>query len=95
MIGSSSLALLQGTTPAYIAVGAAAGVHRYIKETEGMEQGLDAAKQVLAEVSKLDTEGELAKLILGMYEKILSGATVADLRRAADAAKAATLKPIV
>ena len=60
-----------------------------------MEQGLDAAKQVLAEVSKLDVEGELAQLILGMYEKILGGATVADLRRAADAAKAATLKPIV
>ena len=95
MIGSSSLALAQGTTPAYIAVGAAAGVHRYIKETEGMEQGMDAAKQVLTEVSKLDVQGELAQLILSMYEKILSGATVADLRRAADAAKAATLKPIV
>ena len=95
MIGSSALALQQGTTPAYIAVGAAAGVHRYIKETEGMEQGMDAAKQVLAEVSKLDTEGELAKLILDMYEKILSGATLYDLRRAADAVKASTLKPIV
>ena len=60
-----------------------------------MEQGMDAAKQVLQEVSKLDVDGELAKLILSMYEKILSGATIADLRRAADAAKAATLKPIV
>ena len=95
MIGSSALALQQGTTPAYIAVGAAAGVHRYIKEAEGMEQGMDAAKQVLAEVSKLDAEGELAKLILAMYEKILSGATLYDLRRAADAVKASTLKPIV
>ena len=45
--------------------------------------------------SKLDVDGELAQLILSMYEKILAGATVADLRRAADAAKAATLKPIV
>ena len=95
MIGSSALALLQGTTPAYIAVGAAAGVHRYIKETEGMEQSMDAAKQVLQEVSKLDTEGELAKLILNMYEKILAGATIYDLRCAADAVKASTLKPIV
>ena len=95
MIGSSSLALQQGTTPAYIAVGAAAGVHRYIKETEGMEQGMDAAKQVLRDVSKLDTDGELAKLILAMYEKILSGATLYDLRQAADAVKASTLKPIV
>ena len=95
MIGSSALALEQGTTPAYIAVGAAAGVHRYIKECDGMEQGMDAAKQVLREVSKLDTEGELAKLILNMYEKILAGATLYDLRRAADAVKASTFKPIV
>ena len=95
LIGSSALALRQGITPAYIAVGAAAGLHRYIKEAEGMEQGMDAAKQVLAEVSKLDVESQQAKLILAMYEKILGGATVTDLRRAADAAKAATLEPIV
>jgi hypothetical protein len=95
MIGSSLLALEQGVTPAYISVGAAAGVYRYIKEADGMEQGLDAAKQVLCEVSKLDAESELAKLILSMYEKILGGATIYDLRRAADAVKASTLKPIV
>jgi mannitol-1-phosphate 5-dehydrogenase len=95
MIGSSLLALEQGVTPAYISVGAAAGVYRYIKEADGMEQGLDAAKQVLCEVSKLDADSELAKLILSMYEKILGGATIYDLRRAADAVKASTLKPIV
>ena len=95
LIGSSTLALAQGITPAYIAVGAAAGLHRYINEAEGMEQGMDAAKQVLAEVSKLDAEAELAKLILAMYEKILGGATVADLRRAADAVKAASLSAII
>ena len=95
LIGSSTLALAQGITPAYIAVGAAAGLHRYIGEAEGMEQGMDAAKQVLAEVSKLDADSELAKLILAMYEKILSGATVADLRHAADAVKAASLTAII
>jgi mannitol-1-phosphate 5-dehydrogenase len=95
LIGSSTLALAQGITPAYIAVGAAAGLRRYINEAEGLEQGMDAAKQVLREVSKLDTEGELAKLILNMYEKILAGATLYDLRCAADAVKASTLKPIV
>ena len=60
-----------------------------------MEQGMDAAKQVLRDVSKLDSESELAKLILAMYEKIVAGATLTDLRRAADALKASTLKPIV
>jgi len=95
LIGSSSLAMAQGTTPAYIAVGAAAGVHRHITEAEGMEQGMDSAKQVLLDVAKLDAEGDLAKLILSMYEKILAGATVADLRRAADAVKAKSLKAII
>ena len=95
LIGSSSLAAEQGTTPAYIAVGAAAGLHRYIKEAEGMEQGLDSAKKVLTEVSGLDTDGKLAQLILSMYMRILDGATVADLRRAADEAKAESLQAII
>ena len=94
MIGSSLLALEQGVTPAYITVGAAAGLYRYIREA-GMEQGMESAKQVLSEVSKLASDSELAQLILPMYEKILAGATVTDLRRAADAVKAATLKPII
>ena len=59
------------------------------------EQGMASAKQVLADVSKLDENADLAKLILAMYEKILAGATVADLRRAADSVKAASLKDII
>jgi len=95
LIGSSLLALEQGITPAYIAVGAAAGLHRYINEAEGMEQGLDAAKQVLADVSKLDANSELATMILSVYEKILSGATVTDLRHMADEVKAKSLTAII
>ena len=95
LIGSSLLALEQGVTPAYIAVGAAAGLYRYIKETEGMEQGMDSARQVLAEVSKLEAQSRLAQMILAMYEKILTGATVCDLRYAADAVKAASLSAII
>ena len=95
LIGSATLALEYGVTPAYIAVGAAAGLHRYINECEGMEQGIDAAKQVLNDVSKLDVNGTLAGLILDMYQKILSGATVTDLRHAADAVKASSLSAII
>ena len=95
LIGSATLALEVGVTPAYIAVGAAAGLHRYINEAEGMEQGAEAAKQVLAEVSKLDADSKLAGMILCMYEKILAGATIADLRRAADAVKAESLGAII
>ena len=95
LIGSSVLAVEQGATPAYIAVGAAAGVHRYINEAEGMEQGTEAAQKVLTEVSGLDVNGKLAQLILSMYVKILDGATVTELRHAADEAKAASLQAII
>lgn len=95
LIGSSTLALEQGVTPAYIAVGAAAGLRRYINETEGLEQGMGAAKKVLAEVSGLDDDSELAKLILHMYELILEEKSVRELLKAADEAKAASIKDII
>ena len=95
LIGSATLALAQDITPAYIAVGAAAGLHRYINEAEGMEQGMDAAKKVLQEVSNLDTEGRLASMILAMYALILEGKTIRQLLSAADAVKAADSSDII
>lgn len=95
LIGSSRLAMEQGITPAYIAVGAAAGLHRYINEAEGVEQGMDAARSVLADVSKLDPDSTLAQMILAAYMQILDGKSVADLRRFADEIKAQSLKEII
>ena len=95
LIGSSTLALEQGVMPAYIAVGTAAGLRRYINETEGLEQGMGAAKRVLAEVSGLDDDSELAKLILHMYELVLEEKSVRELLKAADEAKAASIKDII
>ena len=95
LIGSSTLALEQGVMPAYIAVGAAAGLRRYINETEGLEQGMGAATRVLAEVSGLDDDSELAKLILHMYELVLEEKSVRELLKAADEAKAASIKDII
>ena len=95
LIGSSTLALEQGVMPAYIAVGAAAGLRRYINETEGLEQGMGAARRVLAEVSGLDVDSELAKLILHMYELVLEEKSVRELLKAADEAKAASIKDII
>ena len=95
LIGSSTLALEQGVMPAYIAVGAAAGLRRYINETEGLEQGMGAARRVLAEVSGLDDDSELAKLILHMYELVLEEKSVRELLKAADEVKAASIKDII
>jgi len=95
MIGSSLLALENGVTPAYITLGAAAAVRRYIDEAEGMEQGLETAKKVLSEVSTLDVNSELAKMILHYYEMILKGATMAELRTEADEIKSRSLKNVI
>ncbi len=89
LIGSASLAIAQGETPAYIAVGAAAGLRRYIAEAEGMEQGMDSAKKVLKEVAELDEGSKLAAMILEMYALILEGKTIRELLKAADEVKAA------
>lgn len=94
LVGSSLLALQEGITPAYIAVGAAAGLKRYIDEA-GMEQNMESATKVLPEVSGLQAESELATMILKYYRMIISGCSIADLRRAADAAKAASLRDII
>lgn len=94
MIGSAKLALEQGITPAYITVGAAAGLRRYLKEA-GMEQNLENAEKVLQEVSALDTDCVLAKLILERYEEICAGLSVAQLCAKADAVKRNSLPKVV
>ena len=95
LIGSSSLALEQGVTPAYIAVGAAAGLKRYINEAEGLEQSRQTAEKVLEEVSGLKAGDKLAELILGYYAMLLEGCSLTDLRHAADAVKAQSLERII
>lgn len=81
LIGSSSLALEMGITPAYIAIGAAAGVCRYMNESEDKTTTADA---VIESVCGLDKDSELAQLILEMYERMKAGKTFGEIRRMAD-----------
>ena len=92
LIGSASLALEMGIVPAYIAIGAAAGLFRYLKESE--DKSLTAAA-VLADVCGLEESCELAKLILGMYEHIRGGKKLGELRRIADKTVCATLQNVI
>ena len=94
LIGSSLLCLEQGVKPAYIAVGAAGAVYRYLNES-GVEQSVEEAKKVLKEVSGLDESSELAGMILDMYGYYLEGEPISALRRAAQAAKSAGLGKII
>ena len=95
LIGSSALALKNGIAPAYITVGAAAAVRRYIDETEGLAQSAETAEKVLAEVSGLAADSELVGLILGYYRMMLDGCSLSDLRRRADAVKSGSLKNVI
>ena len=95
LIGSSTLALEAGVNPAYIAIGIAAGLHRYIAESDCPEQSAERAFQVLNEVSALDKNSTLAEMAVSMYRMILDGKTLKELRRAADALVAASLHDVV
>ncbi len=95
LIGSASLAFHQGITPAYIAIGVAAAVHHYIEETDGMEQSLEWAGNVLESVSMLERGEELESLILNMYQMILEKKNLGELRRTADAIKAESFQGVV
>ena len=94
LIGSSLLVIEEGITPAYIAVGAAAGLHRYIKENGG-EQSVDVAKTVLLEVSKLEETHTLHKLILHYYEMLLGGSDIKNLIAEADKLKHDSMQAVV
>ena len=94
LIGSSLLCLEMGVTPAYIAVGAAGAVYRYLNEA-GTEQSYDAAQKVLRDVSGLSDSHALTDLIMQMYVLYLEGEPVSVLRRAAQAKKNANLGNVI
>ena len=92
LIGSAKLALEQGITPAYIAMGAAAGLKRYLAEAEDKTVTPEA---VLKTVSGLDIREPLAQMILKNYEYIINGSTVAQLLTAADEQKHRSLQNVI
>ena len=94
LIGSSLLAMEEGVTLAYIAVGAAAGLRRYLKENGGV-QSMDAAKMALCEVSALGENHKLAKLILHYYEMILDGCSLLKLVSEAEKQKHESMNAVV
>lgn len=94
LIGSAKLAIEQGISPAYIAVGAAAGLFRYLKENGGVHTLL-AAETALREVSGLKTDHVLSKLILHYYKMILDGCSLQKLVVEAEKVKHANMDPVV
>lgn len=94
LIGASLLALEEGEIPAYIAVGTAGGLHRYLKESSGV-QSMDAAREALAEISGLEEDHRLSPLILHYYEMILDGCSLMELTTEAEKQKHASMHAVV
>ena len=94
LIGSAMLAMEEGIAPAYIAVGAAAGLHRYLKEN-GDVQSLTNARTALQDISKLDAQHPLANLILKYYTMIQNGESASRLIAEADRYKHVTMHAVV
>lgn len=95
MIGSARLSLEQGILPVYIAVGVAAGVRRMIEENPDLNQSEETAMRILHEVSGMDQEDQLMKLVIDMYRLFLDGKTLTEIRAYADRIKAASLQDII
>ena len=95
LIGAARLAMEQGITPAFITIGIAAGLHRYIAEEEGLEQSLTTAANILSGVSGLPEADSLLRMALADYQFILNQASLQDLCLHAQKCAASSLKNIV
>lgn len=91
LIGSSKLALEMGITPAYIAVGAAAGLSRYLKENDDEQ----APELMLQNVAQLDRNHPLFKLIMHYFAMISNGCSLRELVAEAEKQKHASMRPVV
>lgn len=87
LIGSAMLVEKTGEIPAYIAVGAAAGLYRFVSESN-MEQSRANAENLLLQTSGLEENSYLAEMILHIYQMIVDGSGISELRCYADQQKA-------
>ena len=87
LIGSARLAYEKGQVPAYIAVGTAAGLYRFVAENN-LEQTAENGKTLLLQASGLEENCGLTDMILNIYRMIVDGCDISTLRRYAESQKA-------
>ncbi len=80
LIGAMKLCLEHGIFPAYMAIGAAGAVHRHL----GKEQGLIQAAKTLKELSHLEENDSITRIILDMYDLFLVQAAPERIRKTAE-----------
>lgn len=94
LIGSMRLAAEQGFTPAYIAVGAAAGLKRYLEENQ-LPLTDEHAMAVLQQVSGLNKAESTFSLIMSMFGILIQTNSAEQLLCAARQTKAASRHNVV
>ena len=94
LAGSMKLAEEEGICPAYIAVGAAAGLRRYLKEA-GLARNEEEALKALENVSQIPKDSALAQLVLEYFRMISTSCSIAALRREAQRRKALSSTSII
>lgn len=87
LIGAAASVLEAGQLPAYIAIGAAAGLHRLVAES-GLAQGEENGEAMLLRTSGLEKGSILAEQILLFYRQLLAGCDLSLLLQLAEKQKA-------
>ena len=94
LIGTAKLALESGQLPAYIVVGIAAGLCRFVSENN-MERTIENGKDLLLQASGLEENSELTDMILNTYQMLVNGCDIAQLHQYADKEKAIHRKRVI
>ena len=94
LIGASRLMIETGMSPAFISIGSAGALYRYLNES-GREQSAENAAAALREIAGDAVSDELFAAIMDMYAQFLAGESPAAMRRAAQNLKAKNLGNIV
>lgn len=94
LIGAALLCMDMGVTPAYIAVGAAGALYRYLEEA-GEEQSQTSAERALLQLSALSREHALFGLILKLYAHFMEGEQLEAIRHAAQIVKSESISDVI
>lgn len=94
LIGAALGCLSGGIMPSYIALGAAAALHRYISG-EGLPKDEESARVALLKLAGADIGEQLPGLILEHYPLYLRGASLRELRLSAKRQKLRSLGAVV
>lgn len=94
LIGCSQLCLEVGVPPVFVSVGTAGAVYEYIRSQGGV-QSVEAAGQVLQDISGLEPGHALYGYILPLYRLFAEGVSIREIKRTAEQLRKQELKDVI